>query len=46
MTDYEIQVIAKLDELLTVQGNVYGLLVFFTVTGLCYFVYRFLKLFF
>lgn len=37
---------ARLEEILVVFGNIYGLLVFFAVVLLCWFVYRFFRMFF
>lgn len=36
----------RLEEILVVFGNIYGLLVFFVVVLLCWFVYRFFRMFF
>lgn len=37
---------ARLQELLVVFGNIYGLITFFTVVLLCWFVYKFFRMFF
>lgn len=37
---------ARLEEILVVFGNIYGLLIFFAVVLLCWFVYRFFRMFF
>lgn len=37
---------ARLEEILVVFGNIYGLMIFFAVVLLCWFVYRFFRMFF
>lgn len=36
----------RLEEILVVFGNIYGFMIFFAVVLLCWFVYRFFRMFF
>ena len=48
LTEYDMfqALEARLEEILVVFGNIYGLMIFFAVVLLCWFVYRFFRMFF